>query len=81
MNLNESLGKSSSASAEMELFEIYNELRHGEHYPPLLPPGQGSMTIFNVLFLILQSTSFDRIWPKVNLFWSDFGEKCIFRVF
>ena len=22
------------------------------HYPPLLPPGQGSMTIFNVLFLI-----------------------------
>ena len=51
------------------------------HYPPLLPPGQGSMTIFNVLFLILQSTSFDRIWPKVNLFWSDFGEKCIFRVF
>ena len=51
------------------------------HCPPLLTPGQGSMTIFNVWFLILQSTSFDRIWPKVNLFWSDFREKCIFRVF
>ena len=51
------------------------------HCPPLLTPGQGSMTIFNVWFLILQATSLDRIWPKVNLFWSDFGEKCIFRVF
>ena len=51
------------------------------HYPPLLPPGQGSMTIFNMWFFILQVTSLDRIWPKVNLFWSDSGEKCIFRVF
>ena len=51
------------------------------HCPPLLMPGQGSMTIFNVWFLILQATSLARIWPKVNLFWSDFGEKCLFRVF
>ena len=52
-----------------------------EHCPPLLTPGQGSMTIFNVWFLILQATSLNRIWPKLKLFWSDFGEKCIFRVF
>ena len=51
------------------------------HCPPLLTPGQGSMNIFNVWFLILQATSLVRIWPKVNLFWSDFGEKCLFRVF
>ena len=49
------------------------------HCPPLLTPGQGSMTIFNVWFLILQVTSLDKIWSKVNLFCSDFWEKC--RVF
>ncbi len=58
-----------------QIFTIYF------HCPPLLTPGQGSMTIFNVWFLILQATSLDRIRPKINLFWSDFGEKCIFRVF
>ena len=51
------------------------------HCPPLLTPGQWSMTIFNMWFFILQVTSLDRIWPKVNLFWSDSGEMCIFRVF
>ena len=51
------------------------------HCPPFLTPGPRSMTIFNVWFLILQVTSPVRIWPKVNLFWSDFGEKCTFRVF
>ena len=55
--------------------------RRRNHCPPLLTPGQGSITIFNMWFLILQATSLVRIWSKIILFWSDFGEKSIFRVF
>ena len=53
----------------------------GYTFIKVLMPGQGSMTICTMWFFILQVTSLDRIWSKVNLFCSNFREKRILGVF
>ena len=36
------------------------------HYPPWQPSGSKSMSKVGTWFLMVQVTSLDRIWPKVN---------------